>query len=66
MELAFESRWLRTVCENEADADRELGLAVAETLRHRLADLLAATSIDDILAGKPHFSDTTDNQQLSC
>jgi hypothetical protein len=36
LELAFESKLLRTVCENETCATRKLGPTVAEALKHRL------------------------------
>ena len=49
---------LRTICESEARAQNELGLEVAEALLHRLADLRAATSIHDLLVGRPRVSDT--------
>jgi toxin HigB-1 len=55
LELAFESRALRITCEDEREAQRELGPAVAETLKHRLADLHAATSIHDLVAGNPRL-----------
>jgi len=54
LELAFETKALRTVCENEADADQEFGSEVAKRLRHRLADLHAAMSPEDLVAGTPH------------
>ena len=57
MELAFESKCLRTICESEAHGKNELGLEVAEVLKHRLADLRAATSIHDLVAGRPRVSD---------
>jgi hypothetical protein len=53
LELAFETRLLRTICENEAHAKRELGSQVAEALKHRLADLHAAVSPKDLVAGEP-------------
>ena len=53
MELAFESKELRDACENDSEARRQFGSAVAEMLRHRLADLDAATSPKDLLAGQP-------------
>lgn len=53
MELAFESRELRDTCEDDAEARRQFGDSVAEMLRHRLADLDAATSPKDLLAGRP-------------
>ena len=55
MELAFDSKPLRTICEKEVDAKRELGPAVAEVLKHRLADMWAATSIKDLVAGRPRL-----------
>ncbi len=56
MELAFDSKSLRAVCENEAEAKLELGATVAEILKHRLADLRAATSVKDLVAGRPRIS----------
>jgi hypothetical protein len=53
LELAFDSLLLRATCENEAQARAELGEAVAEILKHRLADMRAARSTKDLLAGKP-------------
>lgn len=63
MELAFESKDLRTICESEAYAERELGLDVAQAIKRRLADLRAATVIYDLLAGRPRISNTG-NQEL--
>lgn len=51
MELAFESKHLRCICEDLTAARLELGDAVAESLKHRLADLQAAASIYDLLWG---------------
>lgn len=56
MELAFDSKSLRTICESEAQARLELGAEVAEVLKHRLADLRAATSTKDLVAGRPRIS----------
>jgi hypothetical protein len=53
LEIAFETRSLRSICESEGLATRELGQAVAESLRRRLADLRAATSTADLLVGNP-------------
>ncbi|HEV2687131.1 MAG TPA: hypothetical protein VGV35_01215 [Bryobacteraceae bacterium] len=55
MEIAFQSRQLRAVCEDEAHANRELDADVVEALKHRLADLRAAATGKDILAGRPRF-----------
>ena len=53
MVIAFDSLWLRAVCENREEADAELGPAVARVLRSRLADLDAANSATDLIAGSP-------------
>jgi len=56
MELAFDSRPLRSFCEDQSIAAKELSPAVAETLKHRLADLHAARSVNDLLVGRPRVS----------
>ena len=57
VELAFATKSLRTICESQANAKRELGPHVAEALKHRLADLHAATSPKDLLVGRPRELD---------
>ena len=64
LELAFHTKALRTICENEERARAILGPSAAEILKHRLADLRAATSVKDLLAGQPRLLDGTDNQQM--
>ncbi len=56
LELGFESKELRDMCESEAEAKRQLGDTVAEMLKHRLADLDAARSPRDLVAGRPRLS----------
>ena len=56
LEIAFESKELRDICEVEAEAKGRLGENPAEMLRHRLADMDAATSPKDLLAGQPRLS----------
>src|SRR5260370_33517167 len=53
LELAFDSKALRTICESEGQAKLELGVTVAESLKHRLAGFVAAPSTNDLLAGRP-------------
>lgn len=53
MELAFETKSLRDICEREERAQRELGKKIARRLRSRLADLAAAAHGLDIPAGRP-------------
>lgn len=64
LELAFKSKELRTICESEAHAKCNLGSKVAEALKHRLADLRAATSIVDLVAGRPRIADGGHSQQM--
>ena len=64
MELAFDSRALRTICESETAARRDLGTKVAETLKHRLGDLRAATSIHELLVGRPRLLDASNEQMV--
>jgi proteic killer suppression protein len=65
LELAFESRRLRTICEMEAEAKSELGDAVAEVLKHRLADLRAASSVKDLLAGRPRVLEGSGGKHMA-
>jgi hypothetical protein len=56
VELAFSSKELRTVCESQSQALSELGLLAAESLKHRLADLRAAVTVKDLIAGRPRLA----------
>lgn len=53
LELAFKTIRLRTICESESEAASALGPEVARALIHRLADLRAASSPLEIVAGHP-------------
>lgn len=64
LELAFETKDLREICEKEAEARRRLGSAVAEVLKHRLADLDAATSPNDLIAGNPRVGPDMDTMTI--
>lgn len=63
--LAFASKRLRQICEESSEADSEYGPAVAEQLRHRLADIEAASSPLDLLAGSPRFDDDGTEQSFT-
>ena len=58
LELAFDTRELRSICENESTAEVTFGSAVAQMIRRRLADVSAATSFHDLVAGNPRFADS--------
>jgi hypothetical protein len=59
LELAFETKPLREICESEHRAKQELGAKVAEQLKRRLADLRAALSIDELPVAKPRKASGT-------
>lgn len=64
MEIAFESQVLRSTCEHEDEAANELGPEVAEMLKRRLADIRAATSIADLVVGRPRIVVDVSGEQL--
>jgi len=62
LEFAFSTQGLRTLCETEAAADRQLGAECAAALRRRLADLRAASNVAELVAG--HVRPGTAKDQL--
>ena len=64
MQLAFDSEHLRSICENEATAETGLGAEVARALKGRLADLSAATSVNDLPVGNPQITKIDDTKCL--
>jgi hypothetical protein len=48
LELAFETKALRDICESEAIAKRELGAKVAGALRRRLSDFRSVDTFDEL------------------
>lgn len=59
MNLSFDSRELRDVCENDLLAERKFGVEVAAVLRRRLADLRAANTLLDMVVGRPDLNGVT-------
>lgn len=57
VQIAWDSEELREICEVASAADTALGQEVAAQLRARLADLAAADSPLDLLAGEPDLID---------
>lgn len=55
MYLAFGSKQLREICEYEECASEKLGIEVSDSLKERLADLMAAQSPKDLVAGSPRL-----------
>ena len=63
MELAFRTKKIRQLCEDENQAKKILGNKNAEILKHRLADLCAATNIYDMITGNPRVFEGKNEQQ---
>jgi hypothetical protein len=59
LELAFETKALRDICESEAIAKRTLGVKVADALRRRLSDFRSIDSFDELPFAKPKKSSNT-------
>lgn len=57
MEIAFDTQRIRSFCESGGLATEEWGAEVAQALKHRLADLRAATSVKDLVVGQPRVLD---------
>jgi hypothetical protein len=53
LQLFFADPEIQNLCEHRAAAEKVLGAKVARQLRARLADLYAANSITEIVAGLP-------------
>jgi len=53
LELSFANRGLRQLCESSLQANRKLGVDIANELRRTVADLRASTSVRDLLVGAP-------------
>jgi toxin HigB-1 len=54
VEVIFKDKNLQRLCDQQAYAQKKLGQACARKLRARLADLSAASSVQELLAGRPH------------
>ncbi len=65
LELAFETRSIRTICEKQKKAESKLGVKVTNKLKRRLADLIAAPTARDIIAGKPTIEQGNPHERMS-
>ena len=54
MEVTYLNSQLKKLCDKSREAQKKLGANCAKKLRTRLADLQAAESVTDLVAGKPH------------
>jgi len=53
LELAFQTKALRDICENEAIAKGKLGVKVADALWRRLSDFQSIDTFDELPFAKP-------------
>lgn len=54
MKITILDEKLKKLCDKTSVAKKELGENAAQKLRKRLADLLAATVVTELVAGNPH------------
>lgn len=55
MEIAFDSQKIRSICEDQSVATKELGSDIAEALKRRLADVRAANTVPELPTGNPRI-----------
>jgi plasmid maintenance system killer protein len=65
LELAFETKSIRSLCEKPKKAESKLGMKAANKLKRRLADLIAAPTASDIFAGRPTIQKGNPHERMS-
>lgn len=65
MRIAFDTQSLRQLCEQEENANDALGAEEARKLMNRLADLSAAHTVHELVAGRPHPVDGADEYAVN-
>lgn len=53
LDIAFENRDLRSICEHDDKAKEHYGEQIADKLKRRLADLRAVADVTELVAGNP-------------
>ncbi|MGB7443554.1 MAG: hypothetical protein WA919_21025 [Coleofasciculaceae cyanobacterium] len=54
MKINFKDKNLKALCEQQKLTQRKLGKQMSRKLQARLADLIAASSVTELCAGRPH------------
>ena len=54
MEITFDNQKLQNLCQQPALAQRKLGKSCSKKLQSRLADLMAARTVRELITGDPH------------
>lgn len=53
LDIAFENKDLRSICENDKKAKERYGEQITDKLKRRLADLRAVADVRELVAGNP-------------
>jgi hypothetical protein len=61
LDFSFENKDLRKLCEDEQAAIEKYGMEISMKLQGRIADITAATTVNDLLAGNPALLDKESN-----
>lgn len=56
MEVAFDTKQLRDLCESQKNAERRMNISAAEALRSCFADIMAAANVDEFRLVRPTSS----------
>lgn len=54
MKISFRTEKLKKICESEKKMIKNFGPVAAEKLKNRLEDLMSASNVSELIAGKPH------------
>ena len=54
VKIEFDTLEIRDLCENEKSMKKKFGNACSNKLKARIADLLAAMNVSELVAGRPH------------
>jgi proteic killer suppression protein len=54
VDILFADEGLENLCSNQRQQKKQLGVKSAKKLQRRLADLMAAARVGDLVAGRPH------------
>lgn len=65
MNIEFENKDLQELCQQQKLAIKKFGSDSARKLKTRLADLLAAKNVSELVAGRPHPLKGNKNGQLA-
>ncbi|MBI3506352.1 MAG: hypothetical protein HY059_16060 [Proteobacteria bacterium] len=62
MNFSFDNKKIRKICENSEAAKKALGAGVAAALQSRIADIDAAVTFADVVAGNPRVDPNSNGE----